>query len=226
MANFCSKCSGSLKEGAKFCPDCGASVDIIPIVPPSPLPPPPPPPSLPRRSSGCGVGCLIGCLITAIVFLVIIAVLVGLFYYFFLREKDPGNYFEIDSASKSATVIECTSEICLDNNLKTCSPSEGDTAIGDFAEAEIKILGKSEDSKDSCVVYAKITEVKELPEGLDSVPDFVLDSMLDNLSLECLVPQTAYKQGIEYVGEYISNNMVDICKGPLLDFVDKFGIEI
>jgi len=65
-----------------------------------------------------------------------------------------------------------------------------------------------------------------MPEGMESVPDFILESMMNNFSLECLVPQTEYAQGIEAVGEYISDNMVDACKGPLLDFADKFGIEI
>ena len=233
MSKFCSKCGGTLEEGIKFCPICGLPVDrtdyqpepVQPVAPPPSLSSPPPPPPPPRRS-GCGVGCLVGCLVVVVGLLIIIAVLGGLFYYFFLRDKEPGSYFEIDKASREATVVECTSAICLENNLKTCSPAEGETDIGDFGKAEIKILGKSEDSSSSCVVYAKITEIKEMPEGMESVPDFILESMMNNFSLECLVPQTEYAQGIEAVGEYISDNMVDACKGPLLDFADKFGIEI
>jgi len=180
----------------------------------------------PAKSSGCGVGCLVGCLIALVVFLIIVGIIVAFVYYFLTREKEPGSYFEIDSQSKGVKSVECTSAACLENNLKICSPAQGETEIGDFAEAEFQILGKSEDNKDSCVVFFKITEIKEMPPGMDFIPKFVLEKMFDNLSLECLVPEKIYKQGIEEFGEYISENMVEVCKGPLFDVAEKFGVDL
>lgn len=234
MSKFCSKCGGELKQESKFCPACGSSKLRLEAVDlePAQLEPEPVQPTVvasrpvpPQRRSGCGIGCFVGCLVVVIIFLIIIAVLVGLFWYFFLREREPGSYFEIDNASKEAAVVECTSALCLENNLKTCSPAEGETDIGDFAAAEIKILGKEKGSN-SCIVYVKVMELKETPEELDAIPDFILETTMNNLSLECLVPSAEYKQGVEAVGEYVSENMINACKGPLLDFIDKFGIEV
>jgi hypothetical protein len=157
-----------------------------------------------------------------LLFILITAVLIGVIYYFlFLREKEPGSYFEVDPGAAETIVCE-DSLACLDNNLKKCAPAKGATDMGDFAEVELEILGFSQ--KDSCVVYAKVLEVKELPPGLDAVPNFIAEKMFENLSMECLVPEKIYQQGIEKTGEYIGDNIYEICKGPLFDLIDKFGL--
>src|SRR4030042_3473602 len=179
---------------------------------------------LPPKRSGRGISCLIGCLIIFLLFILITAVLSVVIYYFlFLREKEPGSYFEVDFST--AKTVDCEgSLVCLDSNFKKCVPAKGTTDMGDFAEVELEILGVSQG--DPCVVYAKVLEVKELPPGLDAIPDFIVEKMFENLSMECLVPKNVYQQGIEKAGEYIGDNIYEICRGPLLDFMDKFGIEV
>ncbi|MDP2910658.1 MAG: hypothetical protein Q8N58_02645 [bacterium] len=169
-------------------------------------------------------GCFIGCLTLFLLFILITAILIGALYYFlFLREKEPGSYFKVGSST--AKTVDCEdSFICLNDNLEKCAPAEGMADLGDFAEVALEILGISQG--DSCVVYAKVIEVKKLPPGLDTIPNFIVEKMFENLSMECLVPKNVYQQGIEKAGEYIGDNIYEICRGPLFDFMDKFGIEV
>ena len=165
-----------------------------------------------------------GCLIVLLVFILILAILFGTLYYFlFLREKEPGSYFDIDSGV--GKTVDCEDSLsCIEDNLKKCLPAKGKTEMGDFAEVELEVLGTS--GGDACVVYAKIIEVNELPSGLDAVPDFMLEKMFENLSMECLVPEKIYKQGIDSIGDYIGENIYQACKGPLFDWAEKFGVDL
>jgi len=142
---------------------------IPPSPPARPVRPRPAPPARPvyqaappqpkKGGMGCGMGCGIGCLIIAIIVFLIIAALIGVGYYFlFMRESEVGGYFDIDKASKSQKVVKCDDSItCLDENLKKCARAKGETEIGDFAEVDFKILGKSDGS---CVVFAEVTKIK------------------------------------------------------------------
>jgi len=222
MPKFCPKCGKSLKPGKSFCTACGAKVPL-------------PPASAPvgasagkKGGAGCGTGCLVGCLIVVLVVLLILAGLIGTGYYFLSRMKkaEPGEYFDIDPKSKKEKTIKCgDSLICLEDNLKKCAPAKGEADLGEFAEAEFEVLGFAEGS-DSCVVFAKITELNELPEGLDVIPNFILGKMFEDLSFECLIPEKVYEKGIEGVGEYIGDNLVEVCAGPLFDFAEKFGVDL
>ena len=89
---------------------------------------------LPPKRSGRGISCLIGCLIIFLLFILITAVLIGVIYYFlFLREKEPGSYFEVDFST--AKTVDCEgSLVCLDSNFKKCVPAKGTTDMGDFAQ--------------------------------------------------------------------------------------------
>jgi len=233
MPKFCPKCGKNLKPGKSFCAACGAKMKTGQIrktasapaasTPSSAIPLPPSP-----KGGGCGKGCLIGCLIAALIALLILAGLIGTGYYFFSRMKDgeAGGYFDIDPKSEAEKTIKCGDSLsCLEDNLKKCAPAKGETDLGEFAEAEFEVLGFAEGS-DSCVVFAKITEVKELPEGLDAIPDFILEKMFKDLSFECLIPEKVYEKGIEDVGEYIGNNLVEACEGPLFDLAEQFGVDL
>ena len=242
MVNFCPKCGKELKPRAKFCSSCGfrpkiketASPAPPPASAPTPAPapassPPPPPPPPPVKSSGCGTGCLVGCLIFLLINLLIIGLLIGGGWWLLRKMKmgkDPGSYFEISSASKSQKMIDCgSSASCLEEELKKCSPAEGKSDIG-IAEAEYQVLGISDDDANSCVIYFKITEMKEMPEGLKGAPGFIIEKLLEDLSMECLVPESIYKQGIEKTGEYVGENMSKVCEGPLFDMAEKFGVDL
>ncbi len=225
MPKFCSKCGKELKPGAQFCPGCGATTKkgiASAARPPqaagvsaAPVAPPP-------KKSGCGWGCAIGCLAVVLIILLLVGGVIGAGYYFlFMREKEPGSYFEVDK--KSGPTVKCDSPACLEDNLKKCSPAKGETEFGDFADVQFEILGQS---GSDCVVFAEIIELKELPSQLEAVPDFILDNLLKNLTLECLIPQKVYSEGTEKVGNYISENLYSACKGPLFDLMDKFGVEI
>lgn len=232
MPKFCPKCGKGLKPGTQFCAVCGARMRPKPAPKPvqqtvqtiQPVAPPPPPP---KSGSGCGVGCAIGCLTIILVTLLILGILIGLVYYFFfLRESEPGSYFDIDPKSKAEKTVKCDDSLsCLEDNLKKCAPAKGEADMGDFARAEFEILGLNSGS-DSCVVYVKITEVKELPQGLDVIPNFILEGLFENLSLECLIPERVYNKGIDQVGDYVGENMYEACKGPLFDLAEKFGVDL
>ncbi len=236
MPKFCPKCGKNLKPGKKFCAACGAKmrtkqtrktapVSVPRTAPPRPVAPLPPPP---KGGAGCGTGCLIGCLIVALVVLLILAGLIGTGYYFLSRMKqaDAGDYFDIDPKSKKEKTIKCGDSLaCLEDNLKKCAPAKGEADLGELAEAEFEVLGFAEGS-DSCVVFAKITELKELPEGLDVIPNFILEKMFEDLSFECLIPEKVYQKGIEDVGEYIGDNLVEACESPLFDLAEKFGVDL
>ncbi len=218
MTNFCTKCGKGNRPGILFCTSCGARLKTKPVlVQKEPILNPPPP-----KGSGCGAGCLIGCLIIVIVTIVILAAVIGIIYYYvFAREVKPGSYFDVDPSTQKT--VDCSSLSCLDDNIKKCAPAKGEAEMGDFAVAEIEVLGTS---GSSCVVYAEITEIKELPPGLTGIPDFILDKMFTNLSLECLIPEKIYKQGLEEIGDYIGENMAEVCKGPLFDLAEKFGVDL
>lgn len=223
MANFCTKCGKQAKPGIKFCTSCGGQLKAKPAPPPVAPPPvavPPPPP--PSRGSGCS-GCAIGCLVAILIIVLLLAGLIGGGYYFLskLKKAEPGDYFEVDS---KGTPVSCGDSLtCIDSKLKVCASAEGETELGEFADVEFEVVGKS---GTSCVIFAKIVNIRELPAGMDVIPDFILKTMFKDLSLECLVPQNIYTQGMEKVGEYIGDNMVDICKGPLFDAAEKFGVDL
>jgi len=221
MPKFCPKCGKSLKPQAKFCASCGTTMkSSVPKPRPVASPPPPPPP----KSSGCGTGCFIGCLIVVVVFILIIGLLV-LGGYLFIRSikngKEPGEYFSVE---RSDNAVECEDSLnCLENNFKKCNPATGEADLGDFAVADFEVVGPK---GNSCVVYFKITELKDLPEGAGWIPDFILDSVMKDLSMECLIPSSVYGKGVEGFMDYIGENMKDACKGPLFDIADRFGIEL
>ncbi len=226
MPKFCPKCGKKLKPGAKFCPACGVKMRMRAAPPRPSSPPPPPPPS--KGGAGCGTGCLIGCLIVILVILLILGVLIGTGYYFLSKMKkgEAGDYFDIDPKSKKEKTVKCGDSLsCLEENLKKCARAKGEAELGEFAEAEFEILGFAEGS-DSCVVYAEIKELKELPEGLGVIPDFILEKIFEDLFFECLIPEKVYQKGIEDVGEYIGDNLVEACEGPLFDFAEKFGVDL
>jgi len=232
MPKFCPKCGKKLKPGAKFCPACGAKMRARQIRQTAPAPPAAPrpaaaPPPPPKGGAGCGTGCLIGCLILVLVVLLILAGLIGGGYYLLSRMKkgEPG-YFDIDPKSEKEKAIKCKDSLpCLEENLKKCARAKGEAELGEFAEAEFEVLGLAEGSN-SCVVYAEISELKELPEGLGVIPDFVLEKIFEDLFFECLIPENVYKRGIEDVGEYIGDNLVEACEGPLFDFAERFGVDL
>jgi len=237
MAKFCTKCGKSSKPGVKFCTSCGGAVKVKKV--PKPAAPetrsllanrdrvsdsPPPPPRTRRRGgSGCS-GCLMGCLISGLISLLISAVLIGGAYYFFtqLKKAEPGDYFEIDNPG--GKVIECGDSLsCVEENIESCSKASGEADLGEFASVEFEVMGKS---GTSCVVFAKIVDINELPEGMDMVPSFILDIILKDLSMECLIPRNIYTGGVEKIGGYISDNMVDVCEGPLFDMAEKFNVDL
>lgn len=227
MTIFCPKCGKGLEAGAGFCPSCGIKMKVKRAARPTPHPAAPLPSPPPKGGKGCGVGCAVGCLIVALVILLILAGLVGTGYYFLSKIKggEPGDYFDIDPKSKKEKTIKCGDSLaCLETNLKKCAPAKGEADLGEFAEAEFEILGLAEDSS-SCVVFAEISELKELPEGLDVIPDFILEKIFEDLSFECLIPERVYNKGIEDVGEYIGDNLVEACKGPLFDLAEKWGVD-
>ena len=236
MPKFCPKCGKNLKPGKKFCVACGAKMRVKTVPPrPAVAPLPPPPTSAPvvasagkKGGAGCGTGCLIGCLIVVLIVLLILAGLIGTGYYFLSRMKkgEAGDYFDIDPKSKREKTIKCGDSLaCLEDNLKKCAPAKGEADLGEFAETEFEVLGFAEGS-DSCVIFAKITELKELPEGLDVIPNFILGKVFEDLSFECLIPEKVYQKGIEDVGEYIGDNLVEVCEGPLFDLAEKFGVDL
>lgn len=176
------------------------------------------------KSKPVRIGCLVGCLVIILVFILLVGGLIGAGYYFLskLKGAEPGDYFTVDVQSMS--VKSCGSSLsCADEELITCSSITGETDLGEFAKVEFKVLGISDKS---CVIFAKIVDIKKLPSELGLVPDFILDTMFEDLSIECLIPETAYSKGIEYVGEYIGDNIVEVCKGPLFDMAEKFGIDL
>ncbi len=252
MPKFCPKCGKKLKPGAKFCASCGATPKAqtsksakpankqkpkpkstakksTPSTQSTPAPPARPvyqaaPPQPKKGGMGCGMGCGIGCLIIAIIVFLIIAALIGVGYYFlFMRESEVGGYFDIDKASKSQKVVKCDDSIaCLDENLKKCVRAKGETEIGDFAEVDFKILGKSDGS---CVVFAEVTKIKDIPSQLEILPSFMLDKILESFSMECLIPKRIYTQGLEDTREYIADNMFDACRGRTIDLLKNLGVE-
>jgi len=247
MPKFCPKCGKGLKPGKSSCTACGAKMKTrqaktktrqvrktAPVPAPPPVKPvrapaaplPPPPPS--KGGAGCGTGCLVGCLIVVLVVLLILGILIGVGYYFLfgMKKGEAGDYFDIDPKSKKEKTVKCGDSLaCLENNLKKCAPAKGEADLGEFAEAEFEVLGFAEGS-DSCVVFAKIIELNELPEGLDIIPGFLLDKVFEDLSFECLIPEKVYQKGIEDVGEYIGDNLVEACKGPLFDLAERFGVDL
>jgi hypothetical protein len=216
MNNFCIKCGKKIESGASFCPSCGEKLENSSVVSKQePILTPPP------VKSGCGKGCLVGCLMSFFLVIFILVILIGIFYYYaFVREVKPGSYFDVDPNQPEA--IECDSLSCLDNNLKSCIPSEGETELGEFATADIQILGTS---GSSCVVYAKITKINQLPPELEDVPEFMIDKLFNNATLECLIPKTVYNEGMEELGNYIGENMHEVCDGPLFEMAEKLGID-
>ena len=182
------------------------------------------PPQPKKSGMGCGMGCGIGCLIIAIVVFLIIAALIGVGYYFlFMRESEVGGYFDIDKTSKSQKKVKCDDSVaCLDENLKKCARAEGETKIGDFAEVDLEILGKSDGS---CVVFAEVTKMKDIPSQLEILPSFILDKILEDFSMECLIPKKIYTLGEEETREYIADNMLDVCRGKVIDLLKKLGVE-
>jgi len=245
MSKFCPKCGKELRPGIKFCSSCGFVIkqkpqqeiqpeSVVESIPTpssssSPPPPPPPPPST-SKGSGCGKGCLIGCLIFFLINLLIVGLLIGGGWWFLNKikaGKEPGSYFEISSASKSQKTVDCgSSATCLEEELKKCSPAEGKSDIGELAKAEFQVLGTSEDDANSCIIYFKITEIKEMPEEMEGLPVFIIEKMLQDLSMECLIPESIYRQGIDKTGEYVGENMSKICEGPLFDMAEKFGVDL
>lgn len=216
MANFCPKCGKSNRAGISFCTSCGAKLRTNPIQREAVLAPPPP------RGSGCGAGCLIGCLVVIVIAILVLGAVIGIIYYYvFAREVRPGSYFDVDD--NQPKTVKCDTLSCLEENLEKCAPAKGEAEMGEFAVAEIEVLGTS---GSSCVVYAEIKEIKELPPGLTGIPDFILDKMFTNLSLECLIPENVYKEGIEEMGDYIGENMAEVCEGPLFDLAEKFGVDL
>lgn len=176
----------------------------------------------PQKKSGCS-GCAIGCLVSSLVMVLILAGLIGGGYYLLSRFKkaEPGDYFNVDSRGMP---ISCEDSLtCIDNNLKMCASAEGETELGEFASVEFEVVGKS---GTSCVIFAKIVDIKKLPDNLSMVPDFILNMMFKDLSMECLVSQEVYSEGIESVEKYIGDNMADVCEGPLFDAAEKFGIDL
>ena len=245
MPKFCAKCGEKLRAGKSFCVSCGAKIrkktgarrsESVSARPQRKSLPgreaagavlsPPPPKS---GGSGCGVGCAIGCLAVVIIFILVIALALGAVYYFlFMREgPKPGSYFDVDEESKKLKTVKCDDSLtCLEQNFKKCEPAEGETELGDFTEAEIKILGTSGKNKD-CIVYLEIKKIKKLPSQLEILPDFLMDKLKENMNLECSVPKNIYeKGGVEDIGEYIGDNLAKSCKGPLFDLFEKFGIDI
>ena len=225
MPKFCPKCGKNLKPGATFCTVCGAKMRAKPAPAAPAAPSPSPSPS--KRGAGHGTGCLIGCLIVILVVLLILAGLIGTSYYFLssIKKDEPGEYFDIDPKSKKEKIIKCGDSLtCLEDSLKKCAPAKGEADLGEFAEAEFEVLGLAEGSS-SCVVFAKINELKEVPEGLDVIPDFILEKVFEDLSFECLIPEKVYQKGIEDVGEYIGDNLVEACEGSLFDLAEKFGVD-
>ena len=69
-------------------------------------------------------------------------------------------------------------------------------------------------------------EFASMPEDMEGIPSFIIEKLLKDLSMECLVPESVYKKGMEDVGEYVGENMSKICKGPLFDMAEKFGVEL
>lgn len=207
MPNFCTKCGKSIKAGGKFCTSCGSGHVAKKQAPPPPPPPPPPLPPPPIRS-GCGAGCAVGCLVVIIIIVLFLALIIGGGYYLLSKFKgaEPGDYFEVDN-----------------EDSKICERIEDEIELGEFATAEFEVLGAS--GKD-CVIFAKIVDIKKLPEGMDVIPDFILKMIFKDLSIECLVPQTIYKKGVESAGEYIGNNLTEACKGPLFDMAEKYDIDL
>lgn len=238
MPKFCPECGKSLKPGAQFCPSCGGTIKTEAVVRRKPVSRPqqrvvrpiarpvaPPPP--PKKGGGCALGCGLGCLITLIVTLLVIGGLIGFgYYYFFVRDKGGGNYFDIDAEDEAKKPEECGSSLnCLENNLKICDPAKGETEIEDAIEIELSVVGSS---GKSCVVYIEITNVDtdELPEQLEfleKIPSFIRGFILKSLHGECLVPQNVYTLGMEETMEYLGENMLDVCRGNLLDFFAKYS---
>lgn len=182
-------------------------------------------PSLPpKQKPKQGLSCLVGCLIILLVFIFILVVLLGSLYYFiFLRQKEPGSYFDLDPTTEER--VDCEKSLsCLEDNFKKCLPAKGEAEMGDFAQVELEVLGTS--GGDSCVVYAKIIEVNQVPPGLEAVPDFMLEKMFENLSMECLVPEEIYNQDMESIGNYIGENIYQVCKGSLFDWAERLGIDL
>lgn len=206
MLNFCTSCDATAKPRSK----------PVSVKHPSP----------PRESSGCRTGCAIGCLTIVLIIVLFLVMVIGGGYYLMskLKNAEPGDYFEVDVKSKSEKVVSCGSgSSCIDEILKTCSRATGEIELGEFAMAEFEVLGTS--GKD-CVVFAKIVDIKKLPEGMDMIPDFILNIIFKDLSMECLIPQAIYKEGMESVGDYVEENVTEICKGPLFDIADKYGIDL
>ncbi len=205
---------------------------IAPIQPRKPITPPRPSYSSapsPKKSGGlgCGAGCGIGCLVVVIIVLLILGTLVGFGYYFlFVRDTgESGGYFDIDK-DKVGKTVKCGDSIaCLDTNLKECARAKGKTEIEDFAEVSFEVLGPSEDTKDSCVVFAEVDELKGSFSQLESLPSFLSDKITEDLSIECLIPEKVYTEGIEKTTEYIADNMFEVCRGKALDFLSKYGVE-
>jgi len=167
--------------------------------------------------------CFIGCLVAFLVVMLILAGLIGGGYYLLsrLKKAEPGDYFEVDS---KGTPVSCGDSLtCIDSKLKVCASAEGEAVLGEFADIEFEIVGKS---GTSCVIFAKIINIKELPAGMEMIPDFILKAMFKDLSMECLIPQEISIEGMEKVEKYIGDNMVDICKGPLFDVAEKFGVDL
>lgn len=217
MPEFCTKCGKEAKPGVKFCSACGGQLSASGARPAPPLP---------RRGGGCRTGCAIGCLVVFISLLLILGLLIGGAYYLFskLKNAEPGDYFEIDAKSKSEKVVSCSNSLsCLDQNLKKCSRAKGEAELGEFATAELEVLGFN---GKSCVVFVELSDIKELPGGLGMIPDFIVEKIFKGLSMECLVPQTIYTKGIESAGDYIGDNMADICQGSLFDMAEKYGVDL
>ncbi len=167
---------------------------------------------------------LLGCLVSSLISFLISVLLIGGAYYYFTNFKkvEPGDFFKVDNPD--GPVIDCKDSLsCVQESIENCEKAKGISELGDFAEIELDIVGKS---GTSCVVFAKILEIKKLPESMSLVPDFVSNSIFKDLSMECLVPYSAYSQGIEKIGEYVKENSTENCQGPLMDMVDKLNIDL
>lgn len=171
-----------------------------------------------KDKKGCLKGFLIGCLISVIVIILFFGVLIGGGYWLFMKIKQgnaPGESFSIE---RSSSAVDCgDSAECFEENMVNCSPAFGETNFEEIAVFYFEVLGKKENS---CVVYFKIRELKQVPSQFESMPDFILKEILKDLSMECLIPKSHYEKGVETAVGYALENAKEVCQGSLLDLLN------
>lgn len=164
-------------------------------------------------------GCLMGCLISIFIFVLFIGILIGGGYWFFMRMKQgniPGESFLIE---RSSSAVDCgDSADCFEESIVNCEPAFGEAQFEETAVFYFEVLGKKENS---CVIYFKIKELKQVPAQFESLPDFILKGLIEDLSMECLIPKSYYEKGTETAVGYALENTKDVCKGNLLDIINK-----